>query len=196
MGGEAGQLRLVGPGAEAPSDAELVLAALGRDDEARQELFARHFVGLTRFVARLLANSFEVEDVVQDTFVAVMVNLKQLKDPSRFRPWLQTIAVSQLRRRLRRNRLLHRLGLRDLEPVELESVVSQDTPPDTKVELRQIFGLLRSLPADEGVALVLRRVEGLQLNEIAEQMNLSLATVKRKLGAAELHLAQLAGETP
>lgn len=194
MGGEARQLRLVGAEASAPSDAELVLAARARDDEARQALFARHFVGLTQFVSRMLANSFEVEDVVQDTFVAVMANLKSLKDPSSFGPWMRTIAVSQIRRRLRRNRLLSRLGLRDVEPVDLESVVSDEAPPETRIELRQIFQLLRSLPPDEGVALVLRRVEGLQLSEIAEQMQLSLATVKRKLAAAELHLSQQVGE--
>jgi RNA polymerase sigma-70 factor (ECF subfamily) len=194
MGSEAGQLRLVGSEALPPSDAELVLAARGGDDEARQALFARHFVGLTHFVSRLLANSYEVEDVVQDTFMAVMTHLKSLKEPASFRGWLRTIAISQIRRRLRRNRLLYRLGLRELEPVEIEAVVSDETPPELKVELRQIFGLMRSLPADEGVALVLRRVEGLQLTEIAEQMKLSLATVKRKLGAAELHLSQLVGE--
>lgn len=195
MGSEA-QLRLVGSGASAPADAELVISARSGDDAARQALFARHFVGLTHFVARLLANSFEVEDVVQDTFVMVMAHLKRLNDPSSFRAWIRQIAISQIRRRLRRNRLLTRLGLRDVEPVDLESVVSDETPTETKVELRQIFQLLRSLPADEGLALVLRRIEGLQLTEIAEQMDLSLATVKRKLGAAELHLSQLAGVTP
>lgn len=196
MGSKAGQLWLVGSEAAAPSDAELVLAARTGDDEARQSLFRRHFTPLTQFVSRLLANSFEVEDVVQDTFVVVMANLKRLKDPSSFRGWLRTIAVSQVRRRLRRNRLFNRLGLREHEPVDLEAVVSDETSPELKVELRQIFELVRSLPADEGLALVLRRIEGLQLTEIAEQMGLSLSTVKRKLEAAELHLSQRVGETP
>lgn len=187
---------MVGSGAEAPTDAQLVLAARTGDDEARQALFLRHFVGLNHFVGRLLAQSFEVEDVVQDTFVAVMANLKRLKEPSSFRAWIRKIAISQIRRRLRRNRLLNRLGLRDREPVDLETVVSEGTPADTLVELQQVYGLLRTLPADEAVALVLRRVEGLQLNEIAAQMELSLATVKRKLGAAELHLSQLVKEAP
>lgn len=194
MGAEAGQLRLVGSEGAAPSDSALVLAARAGDEAARQALFARHFVGLTHFVARLMANSFEVEDVVQDTFVVVMASLKRLNEPASFRAWARTIAVSQIRRRMRRNRLLNRLGLRELEPVDLEAVVSDETPPETRIELRQIFALVRSLPADEGVALMLRRIEGLQLTEIAEQMQLSLATVKRKLGAAELHLSELVGE--
>lgn len=188
MGGEP-QLRLVG--GEDPSDAELVRAACTGDDEARQALFARHLTGLTRFVARLLAHSYEVDDVVQDAFMTAMVQLKRLRDPARFPAWLRSIAISEARRRLRRARLLIRLGLREREPVELDAVLSDDAPAEVKVELRQIFGLLRTLPADEGLALVLRRVEGLQLEEIAEQMQLSLATVKRKLGAAELHLTQL-----
>lgn len=192
MGNDASPLRLVISAPAEPSDAELVIAARGGDDEARHALFSRHFVGINQFVARVMAHSYEVEDVVQDSFIEAMAHLKALKDPASFRGWLRTIAVSQIRRRMRRNRLLFRLGLRDLDAVEIEAVVSDETPAETKVELRQVFSLMRALPADEGLALVLRRVEGLQLTEIAEQMKLSLATVKRKLDAAEQHLARMA----
>jgi len=47
---------------------------------------------------------------------------------------------------------------------------------------------LRSLPVEMHVALVLRRVEGLTVEQIAAQMQLSVSTVKRRLAAAESRL--------
>ena len=69
-------------------------------------------------------------------------------------------------------------------------MVAPGTPPDVAAELRALYSILEQLPAEARVALVLRRVEGLTLPEIAEQMHLSLATVKRRIQAAEALLEQ------
>ena len=61
-------------------------------------------------------------------------------------------------------------------------------PPDVATELRAVYGLLEKLPVEERIALVLRRVERLEIPEIAEQMGLSVSTVKRRLNAAEERL--------
>ena len=70
-------------------------------------------------------------------------------------------------------------------------MVSEDAPPEAVAELKQVASLLRRLPTDEALALVLRRVEGYRLEEIAQQLDLSLATVKRRLAAAEAHFSAL-----
>ena len=64
---------------------------------------------------------------------------------------------------------------------------------DARVELREVYAILAGLPPEERVALVLRRVEGMELKEVAEAMDLSLATVKRRLVAAEARLSELSG---
>jgi RNA polymerase sigma-70 factor (ECF subfamily) len=181
--------------AQSPTDGELVLAARKGDERASQSLYSRHLGWLERLVSRLLAGSPDVDDVVQDSFVLALTRLKSLKDPSSFGGWLQAIAVSQVRRRLRRKRLLKRLGFKDEEAVDYDALLAPHTPPEVVIELQQVYALLQKLPADEALALVLRRVEGLRLEEIAEQMQLSLATVKRRLTAAELHLSNELKET-
>jgi RNA polymerase sigma-70 factor (ECF subfamily) len=67
-------------------------------------------------------------------------------------------------------------------------MISPEAPVDVAVELRHVYSLVEKLPAEERVALVLRRVEGMELLEIADEMKLSLATVKRRLAAAEARL--------
>ena len=181
-------LRIVdGPTAEAA----LVRAALAGDQSASERLYLTCAPDLSRWVSRVVLGSADAQDIVQDTFVAAFTQLKSLKQPDAFRAWLRTIALTHIRRRFRTQRLLRRLGFAPAEPFELEAILSEDAPPEVVTEVRQVAALLRQLPADEALALVLRRVEGYRLEEIAEHLNLSLATVKRRLAAAEAHFQSL-----
>jgi RNA polymerase sigma-70 factor, ECF subfamily len=173
------------------AETALVRAAMKGDGNATEQLFHLCAADLTRWVSRVVLGSDDAQDIVQDTFVTAFTQLKSLKQPEAFRGWLRTIALTQVRRRFRKQRLLRRLGFSDAEPVELESLISEDAPPEVVAEVRQVATLLRQLPTDEALALVLRRVEGYRLEEIAEQLGLSLATVKRRLTAAEQHFHAL-----
>lgn len=170
---------------DGPDEVTLVREATRGDQPAAQQLFLQCAPDLQRWVSRVVLGSDDAQDIVQDTFVTAFTQLKALKQPESFRGWLRTIALTHVRRRFRKQRLLRRLGFSPGEPVELETLISSDAPPEAVTELRQVAAALRALPADEALALVLRRVEGYRLEEIAEQLGLSLATVKRRLSSAE-----------
>ncbi len=176
------------------AEAALVRAARDGDAAASEALFLQCAGDLTRWVSRVVLGADDAQDIVQDTFVAAFMQLKTLRQPEAFRGWLRRIALTQVRRRLRTQRLLRRLGFADVEPVALENILSPDAPLEVVTEVRQVASLLRALPTDEGLALVLRRVEGYRLEEIAQELGLSLATVKRRLAAAEQRLAVLQEE--
>ena len=97
--------------ADAASDAELVARAIEGDRWGREMLYRRHATYLLAIAARLLGNRGEGEEVVQDTFVTAFEQLRTLREPAALRGWLAQIAVSLVRRRLRRGRLLRVLGL-------------------------------------------------------------------------------------
>ena len=59
-------------------------------------------------------------------------------------------------------------------------------PPDVALELRELYGVVASMAPELRVPLLLRRVEGLTLEEIAESVGCSLATAKRRLAAAQV----------
>ena len=171
-----------------PTDAALVLAARAGELWAQEALFQRYARQVLGLAQRILAGRDDADDLAQDAFVYAFTRLDTLNNPQAFQAWLRSIVVRTASKRLRRQRLLTRLGLRRNEPIEPDSVLTTDAPPDIAAELRAVYGLIERLPAEERVALVLRRVEGMELSEIAEEMKLSLATVKRRLTAAESRL--------
>lgn len=140
---------------------------------------------MTGLAHRLLARDAEVDDLVQDCFVYALERLDTLTNPQAFASWIASIVVRTAGKRLRKRRLLTRLGIRRDKPIEPDEVISRTVPPDVAAELRALYGLLDRLPTEQRLALVLRRIEGLEIAEIAERMGVSVATVKRRLSAAE-----------
>ena len=171
-----------------PSDAALVVAARAGESWAQQALFARHGRMVLGLSQRVLAGREEADDLAQDAFLYALTHLGTLQNPQAFASWIATIVVRTASKRLRRRKLLVRLGLRRSEPVDVEGLVAPTAPADAAAELRKLYRKLGEFPVEERVALVLRRVEGLELSEISEQMGLSLATVKRRIASAERRL--------
>lgn len=172
-----------------PPDAELVASARAGDAWAREALFRRHARLAAGLAFRLLGRDQEVDDVVQDAYVIVLERLDKLEDPQAFAAFLATVVVRRVRRVLRRRRLARALGLLPaLSPIDPDAFASSTAPPDVVAELRSVYGALERLPIDERLALVLRRVDGLPLEEVASLCDCSLATVKRRISAAEARL--------
>src|SRR5262249_38314499 len=84
----------------------------------------------------------------------------------------------------RRRKLLARLGLLARQPVDLDAFIAPTAPSDVGAELRALYRLLDELPEGLGTILILHRVEGLELAEIAPLLDLSVRTVKRRLARA------------
>jgi RNA polymerase sigma-70 factor, ECF subfamily len=178
-----------------PTDESLVAAARAGVEEAKAELFRRHVRAASDMAYRLLGRDGEVEDVVQDGFVIAFSTLGSLADPRVFRAWLGAIVTRRAIAVIRRRRLLSRLGFVRAEPLQMENVIARDAPPDVVAELTAVYRSLDALPATERVVLVLRRIEQLPLDAIAERTGLSLATVKRRLQRAEQQLAEQSHRT-
>jgi RNA polymerase sigma-70 factor (ECF subfamily) len=123
--------------------------------------------------------------VVQDAYFRALTNLDQLKDPNAFRSWLAGIVVRRVQTRLRHRALLNRIGLRARVETDPDLALSDGCPPDVAAELARIYGTLDALSTQARMVLVLRRVEGHSLVEIAQLLGSSLSTVKRRLGEAE-----------
>jgi RNA polymerase sigma-70 factor (ECF subfamily) len=140
----------------------------------------------------------DLDDLVQDSFVAALRGLDNLEDPQAFAAWLGSIVVRTSHKILRRRRLARSLGLYRPVPIDVDALVSGDAPPDVVAELRAIYRLVDELPAKVRVSLILRRVEGYALDDVARLTGSSLATVKRRVAEGERRLAaalELAGQT-
>lgn len=179
-----------GPG---PSDAALVVAARAAEPWAREALFRRHSPMASALALRLMGRDADLDDLVQDSFVAALRGLDGLREPQAFAGWLAAIVVQTAHKLLRRRRLSRRLGLYRPDPIDADALIARDAPADAVVELRALYGLLEELPPKIRVPLVLRRVEGHSLDEVADLMGCSLATVKRAIAEGERQLGAHTG---
>jgi RNA polymerase sigma-70 factor, ECF subfamily len=174
-----------------PSDAALVVAARGGEEWASEALFRRHAPALNGLAFRLMGRDADVDDLVQETFARAFVSLSRLKEPQAFAAWLRSILVRAAFVTLRRRRLFARLGFGwQSFDVDVDTIVAKAATPDEALELRQVYVTVSELPADLRLALVLRRIEELPLEEIAALTGASIATVKRRVARAELALRE------
>jgi RNA polymerase sigma-70 factor, ECF subfamily len=145
-----------------------------------------------RYVAaiayRLLGRRDEVDDLVQDVFVAAQRSLIKLRDPNAAKAWLATITVRKARRRMRLRKLWMALGVDREEAVD--STMSEAPGPHTLTLLQQMFTHLDQLPTNQRIAWSLRYLEGQSLEAVAATCGCSLATAKRWIAAATTSLDQ------
>lgn len=179
-----------------PTDAALVVAVRGGEAWATEALFRRHAPMVNALALRLMGRAGDVDDLVQESYIEAYGAIATLKDPQAFAAWLKSIVVRTASKMLRRRRFLSYLRLaRDEEPVDVDTLVAKTAPPDDAAELRALYRLIDGMPVKLRIPLLLRRVEAQSLEEIAELTGASLATVKRRIQAAEEMLEyRLAGK--
>lgn len=147
----------------------------------------RSYSGYVATVAfRLLGREHEVDDVVQEVFLSAIKSVDQVREPGAIKGWLATIAVHAASKRLRMRKVRRWLSLDDMG--EYEEIASTGATPEQQATLAGIYTMLDSLPVDERVPWVLRRIEGERLDQVAHICGTSLSTAKRKIDAAQAKL--------
>lgn len=166
-------------------DGELVESARTGDRAAMETLFRRHAPSLFGLAYRVIGRDEDIEDIVQDAFVEAFERLDRLDDSDAFASWIRTILVRQAYRRIRRRRLLARLGILSADRIDPDALLSSVASPERMLELRGIYDAFDCMSAEVRVAIVLHRIEGIGLDETARTMGVSIATVKRRIVEGE-----------
>jgi RNA polymerase sigma-70 factor (ECF subfamily) len=174
-------------------DARLVAALLERDLTAAAQLYDRYAANVRGMAHRLLGADTELDDIVQDVFVAAITSIQRLRDPSMLKSWLLGIAVGKVRDSLRAR--WRRRWLSFLPNDELPDHAGAENEAQSDVA-REIKALLNQLPPEERLALLLHRLEGLSLEEAATASNMTVSTFKRRLTRAETKFVQRAHRRP
>ena len=154
------------------------------------QLFKRFAPYVARIGLRLLGRESDVDDLIQEVFLAAFRQRDQLRDPNAAKNWLATIAVRTARRQLRRRRLRQFVGLDQGGPA-LE-LPDPGISPEKRALLARVYQILDSMGVERRLAWTLRYVEGEKLEIVAERCGCSLATVKRRIASAQaLLLAEM-----
>lgn len=166
-------------------DGRLVALVVQGETSAFETLYRRYAAFAINLAVRIQGNARDVEDIVHDAFLRAHDRLGELRDGQAFKGWLGAIVVSLIRSRLRKRRLMGAFGLTSKDPIDLDSIAAETASPEARAQLAQVYALLQTMPADERIAWTLRHVERHRLEAIAELLDCSLATAKRRITRAQ-----------
>lgn len=188
-------------GIEAGIEQALLRRAQQGDYAAYEELHLRLEPAIARFIQRLIGYGQEAEDVTQDTFLALYLNLTRIEPLSHLRPYVFRIARNACYDVLRRRQRYEEVSISsERDEPQPEQVVFdlQDTtslPPDEvahwlllKMEVQEAID---RLPLAQREALLLYCEEEMSYAEIAAALEISLGTVKSRLFHAKKTLRRL-----
>jgi len=170
------------------SDLELVRRAQRGERGAFDLLVLRYQHKVIKLVARLLRDPSEAEDVAQEAFVKAYRALGSFRGDSAFYTWLYRIAVNTARNTMaarQRRPLAYEADLGEGEHSTVEARMRHSDTPEATVlsdEIhRTVNRTVEELPEDLRTAIVLREVEGLSYEEIAEAMDCPVGTVRSRI---------------
>lgn len=193
----AGWLLLPAPGgAVMEPDADVAHAAKHGDVRAFEILYETYKRMVWNVAYRMTFRFDEAEDVTQEVFLAAWRALPRYRNEAAFSTWLYRIAV---------NTTLNHLRAAKSNPVSTDKDVYQAAldkdqfiqynpeAPARAVEAEQTLArLLARLEPERRLALILREIEGLSYEQIAEAMETPLGTVRSRIARAREELAALA----
>lgn len=181
------------------SDEHLMLQYRDGDLLAFRELYARHRLGLYRFIAWRSPRAEWVDEIVQDAWASLHHARTRYRPDASFRTYLYQIARNRLFDLLRQHQhvLAAELGAgtdgRDLFDVladAAQDVVAPDAALEGKQRAASLHSALAALPGEQREAVVLQQFSGMSVDEIAQLSAVPVETVKSRLRYAMRKLRQ------
>jgi RNA polymerase sigma-70 factor (ECF subfamily) len=190
------QAQVIGLGSravETASDHELLASIRDGDEAAFQEIVRRYRNPITNFVFRMLDDYERSVELAQETFIRVYTSASRYQANYSFSTYIYRIAtnlaISELRRRKRRKFVSLFSPFTDdngdpveIDPPDLNALQDESLIRDER--RKAVARAITSLPEKYRAAIVLRDVEGLSYDRIAEVLKLSEGTVKSRINRA------------
>jgi RNA polymerase sigma-70 factor, ECF subfamily len=163
---------------DAVGDAALLGALVNGSHRAATMIWHRHSAVVRRMLCRSLGPDQELDDLVQDVFLGLLKSAHKLEDPNSLKAYLISIAFRTAAMEIRRRKVRRWVTLTSTGELP-------DTPAllhahlDDARALRALYRILDTISARDRLVFVARYIEGMQIEETAEALQLSKATVWR-----------------
>jgi RNA polymerase sigma-70 factor (ECF subfamily) len=170
------------------NDQQLVQRVQAGDKSAFNLLVLKYQHRVLKLVGRFVSDAAEAEDVAQEAFLKAYRALASFRGESAFYTWLYRIAINTAKNALvanRRRPVDFDLDLQDPDQYERQARLKDDDTPEGVLltdEIRNVVEhALEQLPEDLRTAIVLRELEGMSYEEIAEAMDCPVGTVRSRI---------------
>ncbi|WP_296385931.1 sigma-70 family RNA polymerase sigma factor [Winogradskyella sp.] len=146
-----------------------------------KEVWTTYAEDLRRFILSKVKDAVITEDILQDTFIKVHTKLHTIKDMSKLKPWLFSVARYTLLDYFKASKKTFQIvGLE----IEADATINEHSEQDC------LRGILKNLPKKYRDPLFLSDIKGMKQQEIAHQLKLPLSTVKSQIQRARKQIAQ------
>ena len=178
-------------------DQQLVERVQRGDKAAFDLLVVKYQRKIFRLLSRLIRDTAEIEDVAQEAFVKAYRALPNFRGDSAFYTWLYRIAINTAKNYLvsqgRRAPTSTQADVEDAETFDDGDHLRDLNTPDSMLVTKQVGEAVNraidTLPEDLRTAIVLRELEGLSYEEIAESMQCPIGTVRSRIFRAREAIA-------
>jgi RNA polymerase sigma-70 factor (ECF subfamily) len=174
-------------------DDDLINRSKAGDLDAFNRLVERYQNDVYNLALRMTSSPHSAEDVAQDTFISAFRNIERFREGN-FRAWLLRIASNASLDELRRRKRKGGYSLDEMmdAPDSTFEVQEEGRGPEAEAEAKELEALIQSglstLPDDQRLAIVLRDIQGLSYEEVAEAMKSSVGTVKSRISRGRSRL--------
>lgn len=178
------------------TDEDLMARTAEGDERAFTELVTRYKSRVFNLVSRLLNDQEASDDICQEVFVRVHLHRKNYRRGAKFSTWLFTIAANLAKNEIRRRKRRRNWSSLDHLQENLNDSSMQLMDPkanrERDVEVQQLQGVvgeaIEALPEKYRTSLVLRDIDGLAYEEIAEVLGIPGGTVRSRINRARMML--------
>lgn len=181
-----------GEAAHDVEEARLVAGLKTQQPWARAALVDRYGVHVRRVLVRVLgASDPDLDDLAQETMMAALQGVGRLENAVALKAWLTSIAVFTARGTIRRRQRWRWLR----SSADVHDVAAPTASADIADAARCVYKILEQMPPDERIPFALRMFEGLDLHELAEACQMSMATLRRRLSSAQARFDREAAQS-
>lgn len=184
------------------TDAELILACQQRLDGSIDQLLSRHRKTIKNLLYKLAPDFADTSDIAQEVCIRVWHSIGQLRNPAAFRSWLRQIVTNlfydELRKRPQDIQIvsvdepLGTMGQTNLHTLEIPDMSRQPEEMLLQRELSVvIIDAMKQIPKPFRQAIMLRDLEGLSYEQIADKTCTEVGTVKSRICRARKRIQQL-----
>ncbi|QDO94803.1 RNA polymerase sigma factor [Formosa sediminum] len=160
------------------------------DQSAQLEVYNRYYKAMYNTSFRIVKNSFEAEDIMQDSFLTAFTKLESLNDIKTFGAWLKRIVINNSIHHFNKNNKYEDVPFDTVMYKVEDTYVDPIQDQDAKAQANLILKTMNSLKDNYRIALTLHLIEGYDYEEISGIMNVSYANCRTTISRAKESLRQ------
>ncbi len=169
------------------TEEELITACKNNDSEAFKQIYDMYAPKMMGVCMRYMHNRVEAEDILQDSFIKVYLNIKRYRGEGSFEGWIRRIVINVAINKLRNDAKKELKLIDDEELKNIKDTEYSDMNNDVeyKYSAQQMLNAIQKLSNMNRAVFNLAEIEGYSYKEIAEQLNTSESTARSTLSRAK-----------